>query len=198
MAHPKGVLIERYQRRGVQPTFDTRMHGPDHEPIFDTDVRVEGQVVASGRGSTKRAAERDAAEQALARLDAVDTKGAGPAAATARQGGRRRRGPGTSESGTSSPDGAAEGKGVAPPGGPVARRDAVPGTEAGSERDEPDAPFDGPWPMFETVLATCLRIAHDRVAAGLATDDAREGIERFATTLYKNVLSDLGELVDDD
>mgnify|MGYP006292026745 FL=1 len=61
-----------------------------------------------------------------------------------------------------------------------------------------DEPFEGPWPVFETVLATSLRIAHDRIAAGLASDDARERIEAFALTLYKNVLQDLGDVVEEE
>jgi hypothetical protein len=52
--------------------------------------------------------------------------------------------------------------------------------------------------VFESVLATSLRIAHDRVAAGLATEDARTAIQAFALTLYKDVLQDLGEIVEID
>jgi hypothetical protein len=156
MAHPKGVLIERLQKEGRQPRFETRTSGPDHEPVFDAEVLVAGEVLGRGRGPNKRTAERRAAEEALSGLDGG---GDGRRAGAAR--------------------GAAE-PAEAPP-------------LAGA-----DEPFEGPWPVFESVLATSLRIAHDRVAAGLATEDARTAIQAFALTLYKDVLQDLGEIVEVD
>lgn len=58
--------------------------------------------------------------------------------------------------------------------------------------------FNGPWPVFEEVLATTIRVAERRVSADLRGEDAEEAIREFALTLYKNVLQDLGELVPDD
>jgi hypothetical protein len=153
MAHPKGVLIERLQKEGRQPRFETRTSGPDHEPVFDAEVLVAGEVLGRGRGPNKRTAERRAAEEALTGLDGGGDRPAGAA------------------------------RGAAEPA------EATPVTGA-------DEPFEGPWPVFESVLATSLRIAHDRVAAGLATDDARTAIQAFALTLYKDVLQDLGEIVE--
>jgi hypothetical protein len=155
MAHPKGVLIERLQKEGRQPRFETRTSGPDHEPVFDAEVLVAGDVLGRGRGPNKRTAERRAAEEALAGLE----------------GGDDRR------------EGAARGAAEPAPALPLAGA---------------DEPFEGPWPVFESVLATSLRIAHDRVAAGLATEDARTAIQAFALTLYKDVLQDLGEIVEID
>lgn len=156
MAHPKGVLIERLQKEGRQPRFETRTSGPDHEPVFDAEVLVAGEVLGRGRGPNKRTAERRAAEEALAGLEGGDDDRRAAASRSAPE--------------------------PAPPEG-----------LAGA-----DEPFEGPWPVFETVLATSLRIAHDRVAAGLATDDARTAIQAFALTLYKDVLQDLGEIVEID
>lgn len=167
MAHPKGVLIERLQKEGRQPRFESRMSGPDHEPVFDAEVLVDDEVLGRGRGANKRTAERAAAEEALRALDA------GP-----KRGGRGRKRGGSKSAAKDAPAPAAE----APEPTPVAA----------------DEPFDGPWPVFETVLATSLRIAHDRIAAGLASDDARERIEAFALTLYKNVLQDLGDVVEEE
>jgi hypothetical protein len=161
MAHPKGALIERLQKEGRQPRFETRASGPDHEPQFDAEVRVEDEVLGRGRGPNKRTAERRAAEEALAGLDA---------AAGATEGAARAGGP----------------KG----GGPSER--ARPGPAPVAD----DEPFEGPWPLFEEVLATSLRIAHERVAAGLATGEARAAIQAFALALYKDVLQDLGEIVE--
>ena len=61
-----------------------------------------------------------------------------------------------------------------------------------------DAPFDGPWPVFESVLASSVRVAHERVAVGLHGDEAREAVGRFALQLYKELLLDLGEIAWDD
>ena len=55
--------------------------------------------------------------------------------------------------------------------------------------------FNGPWPVFEGVLATAITVAEQRVSADLRGEDAEEAIREFALTLYKNVLQDLGELV---
>lgn len=174
MAHPKGVLIERLQKEGRQPRFEARTSGPDHEPVFDAEVTLEGDVIGRGRGPNKRTAERRAAEEALAALDASEAKPSGGG-----RGGRARR---ARKATPTVPDDADAG--------------AAPVDEPDLATD--DGPFEGPWPVFEQVLATSLRIAHDRVAAGLATDDARASIEEFALTLYKNVLQDLGEIVEVD
>lgn len=153
MAHPKGVLIERLQKEGRQPRFEARMSGPDHEPEFEAEVRVEGEVLGRGRGANKRTAERLAAEAALRTLD--------------------------------------EGSGTGHDSEPVpADVDDAAVPEATS--------FEGPWPVFEPVLAETLRIAHERVAAGLATNEAREAIESFSLRLYKNVLLGLGDVVEEE
>lgn len=62
--------------------------------------------------------------------------------------------------------------------------------------DEP--PFEGPWPMFETVLASALQVAHARVPAELRGDAAREAVQAFALSLYKGVVESLGEVVEED
>lgn len=159
MAHPKGVLIERLQKDGQQPRFETRVSGPDHEPVFDAEVQVGGDVLGRGSGPNKRTAERRAAEEALAALD--DSDGVAGAAESA----------------------AAD-----------AAEALRPADGLDDDADEPD--FEGPWPIFESVLATSLRIAHERVDAGRRGAAAREDIESFALELYKNVLQDLGDVVE--
>ena len=181
MAHPKGVLIERLQKEGRQPRFESRISGPDHEPIFESDVMVDDEVLGRGTGPNKRTAERRAAEEALAALDAPQEK---PSSG-------RRRGKRAKPTPPSQDEPAASAS--APAAAPAAATAAAPATE-----DLEAGPFEGPWPVFETVLATALRVAHDRVAAGLATDEARASIETFALTLYKNMLQDLGEIVEED
>ena len=70
MVQPKGALIERCKRLGLpKPRFHTQRTGPEHEPIFVSDVLVGGEVYGSGQGSNKRDAERRASEEALRRLE---------------------------------------------------------------------------------------------------------------------------------
>ncbi|MFU8887676.1 MAG: putative dsRNA-binding protein [Trueperaceae bacterium] len=177
MMHPKAALIERLQREGRgQPQFVTQREGPDHEPTFRSQVKVQGRIYGDGEGGNKREAERRAAEAALARLDQVAARG-GAAAGAAGGGGKRKRKPAAS-------GGAAAG---------------VKGAEQASEAEPGPAeePFGGPWPVFERVLAESLRIAHERVDADLRGDVALAGVEAFALRLYKDVLEDLGEVVDE-
>lgn len=65
-------------------------------------------------------------------------------------------------------------------------------TAAGEE------PFEGPWPVFEQVLAASLQVANDRVARELRGEAALEAVHAFALRLYKGALEDLGEVVEED
>jgi hypothetical protein len=60
-----------------------------------------------------------------------------------------------------------------------------------------DAPFEGPWPVFEAVLAASLQVADRRIPDHLRGDEARTAVRDFALSLYKDVLQDLGDVVDD-
>ena len=42
--------------------------GPDHNKVFSVEVRLNGEVVGTGTGSSKKRAEQDAARQAITRL----------------------------------------------------------------------------------------------------------------------------------
>ncbi len=68
----KSALQERLQARGRSlPTYRISSEtGPDHQKIFHVDVRIDGQVAATGSGRTKKDAEQEAARLALATLDA--------------------------------------------------------------------------------------------------------------------------------
>ena len=46
----------------------TGQSGPDHDKIFEVDVRLNDQVVGHGQGRSKKKAEQAAAEQAVAKL----------------------------------------------------------------------------------------------------------------------------------
>ncbi len=172
MIHPKAALIERLQKDGRgKPQFVTQREGPDHEPTFHAQVKVQGKVFGDGTGANKREAERRASEAALVRLDREAAEAAEAAEAPSRSG-RGRRG-----------------------------RPAETTPEAPTEATQEAAPADvfaGPWPVFERVLTESLRIAHERVDADLRGDAALIGIEAFALRLYQDVLNELGEVVDED
>ena len=56
--------------------------------------------------------------------------------------------------------------------------------------------FEGPWPIFERVLASCLSIAHERTDGKLRGDEGREAVQAFALELYKRTLENLGDVVE--
>lgn len=68
---PKTQLQEWAQARGLPlPRYTTLSRtGPDHEPIFQVAVDVEGQERAVATGASKRAAAKAAATDLLRRLD---------------------------------------------------------------------------------------------------------------------------------
>jgi len=56
------------QHKGVPEYSFVAVEGPAHKPVFEMNVAVEGNVIASGKGPTKKAAEQEAAKKALAIL----------------------------------------------------------------------------------------------------------------------------------
>jgi len=66
----KSALQERLQGQGRSlPTYRISSEsGPDHQKIFHVDVRIDGQVAATGTGRTKKDAEQEAARLALEHL----------------------------------------------------------------------------------------------------------------------------------
>jgi ribonuclease-3 len=68
---PKSSLQEWLQKRGLRPArYDVvREAGPDHAKRFVVEVSLDGRVLASGEGASKKEAEQIAAGLALARLE---------------------------------------------------------------------------------------------------------------------------------
>lgn len=177
MAHPKGLLIERAQKLGLErPDFDTAKTGPEHEPVFITDVVLDGEVIGTGQGRSKRDSEKAAAEEALAEL-------------TARESGAK-----GAKSGAAGKASGEATKASAAKAAPAAARPAP--EDADDEEDNEE--FTGPWPMFDDLLASVVDVAERRVSADLRGDNALKAIRDFSLTLYKELLADLGEVVDDD
>jgi len=67
----KSALQERLQASGRPlPDYEvTAEQGPDHDKRFQVTVRVQGEVLASAEGRTKKEAEQSAARQALDKVD---------------------------------------------------------------------------------------------------------------------------------
>ncbi|MDH3425789.1 MAG: ribonuclease III, partial [Acidimicrobiia bacterium] len=82
-----GSLIESHVAMPGQKDFKTRLHelaaaegkklnysfqeeGPDHRKTFRVDVKVDGQVVGTGTGSSKKRAQQEAARRSLESLGA--------------------------------------------------------------------------------------------------------------------------------
>lgn len=229
MAHPKGVLLERAQKLGLErPEFRTARTGPEHEPVFITDVVLEGEVIGTGQGGSKRTAEKNAAEEALAaleaRLEATDkpaakgkgkqaaAKDGGAKAAAAAQGGGAKatrssgaRGGKAGAAAGGAKDGGAEpsaasaraGAAVTTPAAAQSTAAAQP-APAAVEDDVEEEPFDGPWPMFDDLLAAVVTVAERRVFADLRGEDARVAIRDFSLDLYKELLLGLGEIEEEE
>lgn len=191
MAHPKGVLIERVQKLGLpRPEFRTERSGPEHEPQFASDAVIDGEVLGSGKGGSKRTAERHPAEAALTALDRRE-RGEKPAGKKTRAGSgasraasRRGAKPRQVDSDTAKSDVAA---------------DHEPPTQAAPAR-EPEAaePFQGPWPMFDDLLAAVMHVAERRVSSELRGEAALVAVRDFGLRLYKELLTDLGDVVEID
>jgi Double-stranded RNA binding motif len=147
MANPKGELLERTVREGLgKADFKTKMTGPEHEPDFRSEVYVGGQLIGLGEGTTKKSAEKRAAEAAVLYLNETDNLR------------------------------------------------NIPSDETSEETS--DEPFNGPYPIFQRVLAESLRIANSRVDPKLKGEAALEQTKDLALKLYKETLLGLGEIVD--
>lgn len=67
----KSQLQEWSQSHGMTtPTYATqKVEGPDHDRMFDVIVLINGELFGSGKGRSKQAAEKKAAENALEKLE---------------------------------------------------------------------------------------------------------------------------------
>lgn len=73
----KSALQELLQGQG-RPPAEYRIageSGPDHQKIFQIEVWIDGEYMATGEGSTKKEAEQRAARTALELLERAETKG---------------------------------------------------------------------------------------------------------------------------
>ncbi len=70
---PKTALQEWAQARAMPPpTYaETGRDGPDHQPIFTVEVRLENGEAESARAGSKRLAEQQAARSLLTRLEST-------------------------------------------------------------------------------------------------------------------------------
>lgn len=69
MTHPKSALNAYCQSKNLPlPKFETRGTGTEDDPLFISDVSLNGDLLATGQGRSKREAEKVAAELALEQL----------------------------------------------------------------------------------------------------------------------------------
>jgi ribonuclease-3 len=66
-ADPKTTLLELLQASGKpNPVYETRHEGPDHDRTFFAKLLIDGEVVSSAEGRSRKLAETNAAIRALA------------------------------------------------------------------------------------------------------------------------------------
>lgn len=77
----KAQLQEHSQAggQGVPVYTVEKVDGPPHEPTFSVSVAIEGNVLASGTGTTKKAAEQMAAKAAVEKIGVTSIKKSGRA-----------------------------------------------------------------------------------------------------------------------
>lgn len=64
----KTRLQELLAQRGVRPRYESSASGPDHERSYAVHLYIAEEAVATGQGSSKKAAEQEAARSALEQL----------------------------------------------------------------------------------------------------------------------------------
>jgi ribonuclease-3 len=71
MSDPKSHLQEWSQGRklGIPQYFTVQVSGPDHDRMFEVEVRINGKVIGHGTGHNKQIAARQAAQAALAVIE---------------------------------------------------------------------------------------------------------------------------------
>ena len=69
----KGALQEQLQANAKSPPVYNviREEGPDHAKIFEVEITVDGKVLATGRGRSKKEAEKDAAARGLEKMGSL-------------------------------------------------------------------------------------------------------------------------------
>ena len=64
----KTRLQEVLAQRGLQPRYEITEKGPDHAKVFTAELWVDGEMVATGVGTSKKRAEQAAASEANEKL----------------------------------------------------------------------------------------------------------------------------------
>ena len=54
---------------GGRPEYVSTDHGPDHAKVFTVEVTVDGRVLGTGSGTSKKRAEQEAARLALEAIE---------------------------------------------------------------------------------------------------------------------------------
>ena len=66
----KTRLQEYFAKKGLKVNYEDTSHGPDHNKNFSTEVFLDGKIIGSGSGKSKKSAQQSAAKNALSILNA--------------------------------------------------------------------------------------------------------------------------------
>ena len=80
----------------------------------------------------------------------------------------------------------------------LAADEALGALEEREQELSPDERFEGPWPVFEELLSRTLEVAERRIPGRLSGEEARVAIRDFSLELYKDLLQDLGEIIEEE
>jgi len=73
----KTILQEKVQHISEGASLEyavTKEEGPEHAKTFTVEVRLDGQVLATGEGHTKKSAQQEAAKAAIEKLENTDSE----------------------------------------------------------------------------------------------------------------------------
>lgn len=73
----KTILQEKVQHISEGASLEytvTKEEGPEHDKTFTVEVRLDGQVLATGEGHTKKSAQQEAAKAAIKKLENTDSE----------------------------------------------------------------------------------------------------------------------------
>ena len=64
----KTRLQEYYAKKGKKVSYEDKSEGPDHNKEFLSEVILDGNIIGTGKGKSKKSAQQHAAKQALSKV----------------------------------------------------------------------------------------------------------------------------------
>lgn len=200
-------------------------HGPVFKATVRLDGKVIGRGEGASKRAAEAAAAETALAALESQAARSEEKTAGDAKASsagpkkkapAKKPAAEAQKPGAKQSATDKQKAAEKQKGAQPASakkpaakGPVAgsvaktasheaQRPTAAAAVTSDDSDAADEPFDGPWPMFDDLLAATLQVADRRVDANVKGEAALSAVRDFSLRLYRELLLGLGEIVEEE